>query len=482
MTTKLYISKCKKIHNNKFSYDKTVYTGCYDDVIITCPIHGDFSQKAYSHLQGIGCAKCHFEKLSDKLKYSLNDWLLKFKTKHGDIYDYSLITNIDSSKDYVNIKCKKHGIFKQQVIVHSQGSQCPLCVYEANKINNLKHQADVIKDFNIKHNNKYNYDKVIYTGAKEKITITCPKHGDFIQTPNDHLTGYGCPKCYVKTSKAEDEIINFLNYDLLQTTTHTDRTIIYPQELDILIPEKNVAIEYNGVFWHSFDRMESTDEIYYHYNKTKACASKGIMLIHIFEDEWMFKKDIIKSLLVSKLNLIKSTFFARKCKIQELSNEQFNGFCLQNHLQGKRNSKVKIGLFYNDELVCCMGFSKHYAYEWELTRFCNKLNVNVVGGASKLLKYFLLTYNPASILSFCDIRFSSGNLYEKLGFTYYGTTKPNYRYIKGLTSLSRYKCQKHNLNKLLSNYDSALSEPQNMFNNGYRRLWDCGNIKYILTT
>ena len=127
-----------------------------------------------------------------------------------------------------------------------------------------------------------------------------------------------------------------------------------------------------------------------------------------------------------------------------------------------------------------MSFNKHPKYQWEITRFANKLNMTVVGGASKLFKHFLREHNPDQILTYADRRYSNGNLYKKLGFKLDGITQPNYIYIKNKKIFSRQQFQKHKLKDKLEDFNPLLTEAENMFNNGYRRMWDAGNYRFLL--
>jgi hypothetical protein len=158
-------------------------------------------------------------------------------------------------------------------------------------------------------------------------------------------------------------------------------------------------------------------------------------------------------------------------------------FLDNNHLQGNVNAAINIGLYYNDELVSIMTFIKsryNKEVEYELLRFCNKLNTSVIGGASKLMSCFINTYKPNNIISYANRRWSQGNLYEKLGFTFTHNTLPNYFYYKNGDLESRVKYQKHKLKDKLEVFDDSLTESENMYNNGYRKIYDSGNKVYIL--
>ena len=281
-------------------------------------------------------------------------------------------------------------------------------------------------------------------------------------------------------------------YDFISQYVQADfnnRKVISPQELDIYIPEKNIAIEFDGLLYHSsgFSSLSQCNSLEeyptYHLEKTQACAEKNIQLFHIFESEWRDKKEIWKSVLLNAIGK-SERIYARKCIIKEVPFKEAKEFLEKNHLQGVCNSKVNIGLYSENTLVARMTFGKpryNKLYDYELLRFCNNLNTSVVGGASRLLNYFVKTYSPKSILSYANLRWSTGNLYEQLGFTLISQSSPNYFYFNEDFILhSRIEFQKHKLKDKLENYNPDLTESENMYNNGYRKIYDCGNLVYIL--
>jgi hypothetical protein len=245
----------------------------------------------------------------------------------------------------------------------------------------------------------------------------------------------------------------------------------------------NIAIEFDGLYWHSEKKVKND----YHLNKTIECEKKGIQLIHVFEDEWLYKQDIVKSRLSNILGLTPSKIYGRKTEIREVTPKDSKVFLDTNHIQGNVNSSIKLGLYYNDELVSLMtfgtlrksmgGISKEGSYE--LFRFCNKLDTTVIGGADKLLKHFIKTYNPKEIISYADRRWSQGGLYEKLGFTHIHDSKPNYWYIIGTNREYRFKYRKDVLVK--EGFDPSKTEHQIMLERGINRIYDCGNKKYVLS-
>ena len=279
-------------------------------------------------------------------------------------------------------------------------------------------------------------------------------------------------------------------YDFISQYVQADfnnRIEISPQELDIYIPSKNIAIEFDGLLYHSsgyssLSACNSLEEYpLYHLEKTQACNEKNIQLFHIFENEWRDKKEIWKSVLLNAIGK-SERIYARKCEIREVSSKETKEFLNANHLQGACSSKVNIGLYSGNTLVSLMTFGKpryNKQYEWELLRFCNVLNTSVIGGAGKLLSYFIKNYNPKSILSYANLRWSTGNLYERLGFELISQSSPNYFYFNNdLILHSRIEFQKHKLKDKLETFDPSLTESENMYNNGYRKIYDCGNLVY----
>ena len=286
-------------------------------------------------------------------------------------------------------------------------------------------------------------------------------------------------------SRGQNEIKEFIENEL-GFSTKIRR--VAGVELDIFVPDKNIAIEYNGLYWHSELHGGKTKD--YHLNKTEYCEQNDIHLIHVFEDEWLNSKDIIKSRLANLFGKSQTKIFAKQCVIKEIPSSVKNEFLDANHLQKSDASKYKIGLFYDDELVSVMTFRKpHVSMGYksdttliELSRFANKLNYNVVGGASKLFKYALKTYEFNHIISFADRRWTSVNnqtLYDTLGFTRLGSTQPNYWYMeRHVVRRPRYDFAKHVILQKFTGADPDKSEWENMKMFGWDRIWDCGSLKF----
>ena len=284
-----------------------------------------------------------------------------------------------------------------------------------------------------------------------------------------------------KTSSYENEIIDYIKTIYKGEVKNGVRNLI-KQEVDIFIPEFNFGIEFNGLYWHS-DLFKSKD---YHLNKTIGLEKIGVELLHIFEDEWVYTPNIVKSILKNKLNLTNKKIYARNCVLKLVKDSESKKFLESNHIQGGQcKNSVRLGLYHNDVLVSLMTFSKGRialggkSNEWELVRFCNILNTNVIGSASKLFKHFVKNYNPNKIISYSDIRLFNGGLYKTLGFTNISKSKPNYWYVM---ENKRYHRFAHRKNVLVSKgYDKTKSESQIMSERGYYRIYDCGNIRWEFT-
>ena len=340
-------------------------------------------------------------------------------------------------------------------------------------------------------------DIIILSGSSLLIKNYCSEHNEFIISKTNlinrnnrrkNIKNEFCSECYSITKQSstyETEVFDFIINDLnIVDIIKNNRLILNNKELDIYIKQNKLAIEFNGLYWHS----EVYKEKKYHLDKTEECEELDIQLLHIFEDEWINKKKIVKSIIGSKLGIVDCKIYGRKTEVREINdNKLIRDFLEINHLQGFVGSKIKIGLFYDDELVSLMTFGKKRIAmgnkirkdgEYEMLRFCNKLNTTVIGGASKLLKYFVKTYHPKSILTFADRRYSNGELYKKLGFEFIENTRPNYWYFKTHELIRHYRFNFRKNVLVKEGYDSNKTESEIMRERGYLRIYDCGNMKF----
>lgn len=285
-----------------------------------------------------------------------------------------------------------------------------------------------------------------------------------------------------KNTSIEKFIKNILDEHNIEYKCN-DRNILNPLELDIYIPSEKLAIECNGIRWHS------DKEPKYHMNKYLNCLSKDIQLLTFWEDQIKLKPDIIRSILLSKFGIYNERIYARKCIVKEISGDVCNKFLEQNHIQGKTGSTIKLGLYYDDKLVSVMTFKKVNKYhgqskivdEWNLNRFCALHNTQIIGGASKLLSFFIKKYNPNTIISYSSNDISNGNLYKSLGFTEVDEYTTAYWYIHKNTMERKHRTSfsKSELKKKGYNIENK-TESEIMSKLNYYRIFDCGHKKYIL--
>ena len=295
ITTEIFIDRAKKIHNNKYDYSLVEYVNAISKVDIICPKHGIFSQTPNHHLRHHGCKICGYENVSDILKMNITVFIENAKKKHGNKYDYSLVEIIKNNKNKVKIICKTHGIFIQRIDNHLNGQCCPKCIIEQNSNKKRKTLKMFIEDSEVTHNIFYSYTKAIYINNKSKIKITCPIHGDFLQTPDNHLQGKGCKKCALISQRLrrikEIEKDKFNGNQMIPSYN-----LIACELFDKISEEKNIHIEHamNGGEFHikelgywvdGFDKENNTvyeyDEKYHKYQKEKDLIRENEIINHL---------------------------------------------------------------------------------------------------------------------------------------------------------------------------------------------------------
>lgn len=300
-------------------------------------------------------------------------------------------------------------------------------------------------------------------------------------------------------SAMEDELYQFLlsilpaNAKIIRNTFR----VITPYELDIYLPDHDFAIECDPTITHNsslpgWSSNDNPKSKVYHKMKTDLCEEKGIFLYHIFGYDWSHHKDVVKSMIQNALGCTPDKIFARNCEVRDVDYTTAQEFSSDNHRQGPAPAKIRLGLYHKGELVSLMTFGKmrhsigtgndNLNDCYELVRFCSKLNTSVVGGAQKLFKYFLNTYNPTQIRSFSDRAHTKGNLYQVLGFTKLRSSDPGYVWVNLKTdrSVSRLNAQKQNIQKFLKDesLDLSRTEVELMIEHGYVQVFDSGTITW----
>jgi hypothetical protein len=285
-----------------------------------------------------------------------------------------------------------------------------------------------------------------------------------------------CTKCVerVKNTK-KDYLVEWLK--TLKIDYVIDSVDIIENDIiDIYLPEKKIAISFNDLY-HNSEFFKSKS---YHLDKSNKCLEKDIQLIHIWEDEWVFKQDIVKSIISNRLGLISNKIYARQCEIKVIDDSRLvREFLDLNHIQGYSQSSLKLGLYYNSELISLMTFGYRHTNakkEFELIRFCNKKNLNVIGAASKLFNYFISNNNFDTLISYSDYRLFDGQMYNTLGFTKEYLSKPDYFWCIELERKHRFNFNKRLLIK--AGFDGNLTENQIMWGRGYYKVFGCGQYRW----
>lgn len=279
---------------------------------------------------------------------------------------------------------------------------------------------------------------------------------------------------YWKSSQ-EDLICSWLN-DVNVKYETSNRKILHGKELDIYIPKKKIAIEFNGVYWHS-TAIKSKK---YHVDKYKECELHGIQLISIWED-WIINTPWkCKSLILSKLGIYDTRLFARKCKLKTITSKQANELYNKYHIHGKCMAKIHYGLFYKDELLSAMSFIKFRKGDgWKLVRYCCKGGVQIMGGARKMFTHFINDYNASLIHACSSNDISNGNLYKTLGFKPPKTINASYWYIgHDLKRYSRYSFNKVVLQKKVIDAKGKTGS-QIMNDLPYHKIYDSGTRIWV---
>lgn len=480
MTTEEFIEKAKKVHNDRYNYKKVDYVNAKTKICVICPEHGEFWQLPHSHLSGRGCPTCGKIKMNGSTSF-----IEKSNKIHNNKYDYSKVKYVNEVTK-VCITCPIHGDFWQRPHNHLNGQGCPECGKKYAKEWRKGNFENFIKSSVERFGEIYVFPNIKdeYENSHSTITIKCKKCGNtFSKIACDHLTSPngGCQHCYFTKSKPEEEIGNFLvkNIEKDCEISFNNRTLINGNEIDIYIPSKNLAIEFNGLFWHS------NKEKNYHLLKTESCEKIGVKLIQIFEDEYTFHKGIV----LSKINHIIDNdytlekIYGRNCVIKEINFKDANDFLNKNHIQGGAKSTIYLGAYNNEELIGVMTFKKQTGEKWELNRFATIITKRCIGVGGKLFSYFIRNFNPEEIKSFADRRWtddSEKNLYHKLGFRLSGVLRPDYRYfINGEKKrIHKFNFRKQILNKKY-NLPLELTETQMAEKIGARKIWDCGLYKYV---
>ena len=414
--------------------------------------------------------------------------------KHQGRYSYDKAEYVDAHTKLC-ITCTEHGDFFQSPTNHMQGKGCHICGSARMGLLCRSNTAQFIEQARALWGDRYDYSLVQYTAAHSLVQIICPEHGVFTQTATNHLSKkVACSGCNHMQSAGEEELAKYLA--IFTAVNRRDRTIIPPKELDVYLPDQNLAIEYCGMYWHSLgDELAVSEKKNRHQEKYSAAQAKGVRLITLYEEEWKTRKKAIKRLLRNAIGKSKGKLMARKCALSKVPHSEASSFYEKYHPQGGKGHGEHYGLYWKGKLVACMRFTlgandRGKAAKqrvWTLSRYATR--ITVAGAASRLFKAFLKDYQPTEVKSFSDNRYFSGEMYNKLGFTLEEETDPDYTIWSpklGLRPKSHY--QRRALPKRLEDHgqNAASFDPKTdprteltmTFLMRCRRLYDCGKKRW----
>lgn len=486
MTRDEFIAKARAVHGEGLDYSKVEYKNSKTKVCIIDPEYGEFWQTPSNHLKGQSHPMRRKEKIARSKRMGQEEVVRRFEEKHkGEGLDYSKViyTNMHAK---VCIIDPVYGEFWQEPIVHLKGCGHPRRAIERNADAKRYDTSEFVKLAESVHGEgRYDYSKVEYTSSKDKVCVIChtvggngEEHGEFLVSPDMLLQGKGCPKCGNHLSLGEEDISAFLSGLGLDVVRH-DKDILDGKEIDVIVPSKSLGIEFDGLRWHSEAFGKGRD---YHISKTEKAREKGIFLLHVFEDEWRDRKDVVKAKLrhICGCDTSLPKVMARKCSVTGVTSAEARAFLEANHIQGFTASSKYIGCFRDGELVGVMSVLDEGNGKWNLTRMATSIEYRCQGVCSKMFSWFKNNYEAKEVKTFLDARWRYGdtNVYSALGFKEESFVPPSYSYTDGIVRRHKFLFRKGILAKR-HGFDLSLTEREMADMLGWYKIWDCGLFKYI---
>ena len=497
----------------RYDFRDAVYHGALARMTgLWCLEHGNFSQyPAQLRKGGSGCPQCGDVARRAKQRQELANILAAAVNRHGITYTYPRAVYFGCDTKFT-VTCAIHGDFSITPGNLLAGKGCPVCgslrrghrrdALAANRMTAGTKLAKFAALFGAKahaaHGGAYDYSQAVYRGQRAKVTIVCPRHGAFEQTPEHHIRrAQGCPECSHHRSKGEAAMALFMG--IFGPLRCRDRSVVPPKELDIYAPWAGVAVEYCGEYWHGSSGVEDESKSRTrHLDKHRACAAVGVRLLTVYESEWQQRPFAIRRLIRNALGKARGRLMARKCAVLPVGGADAAAFFERYHPQGGAGWGQSYGLYHRGKIVACMRFAfgandrgpSAADRVWTLTRYATR--VSVAGGASRLFAAFVAEQSPQVVKSFSDNRYFTGDMYTNLGFALDGETEPDYQVYHPKTGL-RHKSawQRRNIPARIRDIGAAETfdpardrrgEREMTYLLGAQRLFDCGKKRWIWRT
>ena len=467
-----------------WNWDGVVVMGSKQKLTLDCPEHGAF-QVSFNALmtsrRGVTpCARCNQVTRGLDARISVNEWVRRIEQTWGDAIRV-VPTSIGRCQEKAQFVCSKHGGFESTLLDVTNGHGCPTCGKErfGQWLDaSVRVSAEEFQErATLSRGGRYDYDLSTYVDQRTPMRMICKDHGEFWQIPRNHTTlEANCPRCSNHASSGEAAVADYIRSLGFEVQTRVRK--FDGKEMDILVEEQNLAVEYCGLYWHG----DNVKEPFYHADKMHLAERYGYRLVTVFEDEWLDQQDKVKMKL---LNLLggSSRVAARATQVVGISWKEAAAFLNEHHLQGAgKPAPICHALVQGGRVLAVATWGRERfagSGALELYRFCSEGGLVVVGGLSKLVKHLVKT-NPDErrLVSYADLRWGTGAVYGKAGFTYEGNTNPGYFWCKGVSRMGRHLFQKHKLKDRLKVFDELKSETENCRANGYWKIYDCGHARW----
>lgn len=474
-----FIQDARQAHGDKYDYSQAEYTGAKSKVKIICPKHGPFMQAATNHTAGRGCHKCANEaRRTGRLK-DRREFIERSTATHSGFYDYSQ-AQYTGMTNRVKIICPKHGVFEQVASYHINGAGCPKCGTE--KTANAKRHSPI--DFIIRadevHKGKYDYSKIEYKNAQEKVEIVCPKHGSFWQGPYTHLQGVGCPNCSTMISKGEQEVFDFI---VSRCTDDAEQQYkIGRKSFDIRAGK--CLIEYQGLYWHSNRNRTEQEAKWMHHERRVLAEENGFRYVAIYEDEWRDTPEKVRDYLLNLFGRAPKAG-ARQFQVKPVTTKEARAFYEAHHLLGAGSASGSHMALVDDDqrIAACMSIGRATEHRGQtdgtlsLSRFCTDGRA-IAGAATRLFK----ALDPQGrVVSYVDLDKFTGGVYRQLGFAHESDVEPDYMTLWGNSSADMHRkhktATKRSALSKLPGFDPSISERENCLAMGIFRVYHSGRVK-----